>query len=179
MSSTNEQKTQDNIEEEEELGLDTDMGEGSIKLVSKDNQAFEVDRAYTAISNLVKTSIESDDAADEVPIPGVDGDTLEKVVEYMNHHKGTEPELVAKPLRSKIMKEVCKDEWDATYIDGVGTDVANLYRLILAANYMDITGLLHLGAAKVASLAKGETPERIAEILNPDGVVAPAEDKAE
>jgi len=40
-----------------------------------------------------------------------------------------------------------------------------LYDLILAANYMDIKSLLHLGCAKVASLIKGQPLEKIKDIL--------------
>lgn len=47
------------------------------------------------------------------------------------------------------MKELCKDPWDADYIDKIGEDRQLLYDLILAANYMDIKSLLHLGCAKV------------------------------
>ena len=44
-------------------------------------------------------------------MPGVRGEILGRVIEYMNHHKGTEPPIIEKPLRSKIMKDVCKDSW--------------------------------------------------------------------
>merc|ERR1712115_646851 len=90
----------------------------------------------------------------------------ELVVEYMDHHKGVEPPIIEKPLRSKVMREVCKDGWDADFIDGIGEDRQKLYDLILAANYMDIKSLLHLGCAKVASLIKGQPLEKIKDILS-------------
>ena len=63
----------------------------------------------------------------------------------MNHHKGTEPPIIPKPLRSKEMKQVCSDQWDAEFIDTIGKDRQTLYDLILAANYMDVSkSLLHL-----------------------------------
>ena len=34
------------------------------------------------------------------------------------------------------MKELCKEPWDADYIDKIGEDRQLLYDLILAANYM-------------------------------------------
>jgi len=83
----------------------------------------------------------------------------------MNHHKGTEPPIIPKPLRSKEMKQVCSDPWDATYIDKIGETRQDLYDLILAANYMDVKSLLHLGCAKVASLIKGQPLEKIKDIL--------------
>ena len=117
------------------------------------------------ISTLIKTAVESDDGATEVAIPGVTGDILELVIGYMNHHNGTEPPLVDKPLRSKVMKDVCKDPYDASFIDDIGENRQQLYDLILAANYMDVKSLLHLGCAKVASLIKGQPVEKIKEIL--------------
>jgi hypothetical protein len=80
---------------------------------------------------------------------------LVQVLVYMNHHKGVEPPIIEKPLRSKVMKDVCKDPFDADLIDRIGENRQALYDLILAANYMDIKSLLHLGCAKVGSLIKG------------------------
>lgn len=117
------------------------------------------------ISTLIKTAVESDDGAAEVAIPGVNGDILDLIVTYMKHHKGTEPPIIDKPLRSKVMKEVCKDPFDATFIDEIGENRQQLYDLILAANYMDVKSLLHLGCAKVASLIKGQPVEKIKDIL--------------
>jgi len=136
-----------------------------IKLVSKDGKDFSVDKKFAYISALVKTSLDADPSASEVPMPGVKGDILGKIVEYANHHKGTEPPIIEKPLRSKVMKDVCKDAWDAEFIDKIGENRPQLYDLILAANYMDIKGLLHLGCAKVASLIKGQPLEKIKDIL--------------
>jgi len=104
-------------------------------------------------------------------------------VEYMNHHKGIEPPIIEKPLRSKIMKDVCKDPWDAEFIDKIGENRQQLYDLILAANYMDIKSLLHLGCAKVASLIKGQPLEKIKDILSKgtknEGKSEPAPEKKE
>lgn len=36
----------------------------------------------------------------------------------------------------QVMKELCKEPWDADYIDKIGEDRQLLYDLILAANYM-------------------------------------------
>jgi len=151
----------------EALSLDDDASSGTIKLTSKDGREFTVQKKYAFISNLVKTSMDQDASASDIPMPGVKGDILAKVVEYMEYHKGVEPPIIEKPLRSKQMKDVCKDPWDAEFIDRIGEDRQKLYDLILAANYMDIKGLLHLGCAKVASLIKGQPLEKIKDILAP------------
>ncbi len=146
--------------------LDDGDSSGSLKLQSKDGKAFDVDRKNAFISTLVKTGLDTDASATEIPIPGVKSDILEEVIKYMNHHKGIEPAIIEKPLRSKVMKDVCKDAWDAKYIDHIGDNRQQLYDLILAANYMDIKSLLHLGCAKVASLIKGQPLEKIKDILS-------------
>jgi S-phase kinase-associated protein 1 len=162
-------KTEDKKEDkkEGEVGsLSLDDVTGTLKLVSKDKKEFDVERKYSFVSTLVKTSLDTDPTATEVPIPGVSSAILAEVINYMNHHKGVEPPIVEKPLRSKVMKDVCKDPFDAEFIDRIGDNRQALYDLILAANYMDIKSLLHLGCAKVASLIKGQPLEKIKEILS-------------
>lgn len=114
----------------ESLSMD-DEETGTLKLRSKDDKVCEVERKHAFISILVKTSIENEKTAAEVPIPGVNKAILDKVIEYMDHHKGTEPPIIEKPLRSKVMKDVCKDPWDADYIDKIGENRQDLYDLIL------------------------------------------------
>jgi len=153
--------------DDEVLGGLDEEDSGSLNLVAKDAAlTVPIERKHAYISVLVKTSIENDSSATEVPLPGVTGPILSLVTQYMQHHKGVEPPIIEKPLRSKIMREVCKDSWDAEFIDGIGDDRQKLYDLILAANYMDIKSLLHLGCAKVASLIKGQPLEKIKDILS-------------
>jgi len=150
-------------------GLSLDDEGGSIKLTSKDQESIDIEKKFAFISKLVKTSLDTDTTSTEVPIPGVAADILQLVCDYMNHHQGVEPACIESPLRSKLMKDVCKDAWDADYIDQIGDNRQQLYDLILAANYMDIKSLLHLGCAKVASLIKGQPLDKIKEILSVNG----------
>lgn len=131
----------------------------------------QIERKHSLISTLIKTAVESDADAASVSVPGVKAHVLKLIVEYMNHHKGVEPNLIEKPLRSKIMKDVCQDPFDAQFIDQIGEDRQLLYDLILGANYMHVNSLLHLGCAKVASLIKGQPLEKIKGILSPHGPV--------
>jgi len=159
-------------------GLSLDDVTGTLKVVSKDKKEYDIDRKNAFISTLIKTSLDTDPSATEVPIPGVASNILSEVIAYMNHHKGVEPPIIEKPLRSKVMKDVCKDPFDAEFIDRIGENRQSLYDLILAANYMDIKSLLHLGCAKVASLIKGQPLEKIKDILS-TGTAPAAGDKKE
>jgi hypothetical protein len=80
--------SEDAAKKNENLSLDdSDVSSGSIKLVSKDGREFSLDKKNAFISNLVKTSLDTDNTATEVPMPGVKGEILVKVVDYMNYHK--------------------------------------------------------------------------------------------
>jgi S-phase kinase-associated protein 1 len=138
-----------------------------IELISKDKKTFEVSFVQALMSKLCKTALKGDAKSTLVELPSVAGSTLALIVQYMKHHNGLVPKIVEKPLRSKVLRDVVEDKWEAEFIDNVGTDRQNLYDLILAANYLEMHALLHLGCAKVASLIKGQPLEKIKDILDP------------
>jgi len=162
------------------VGLDGGDDDAVIILKANDGKEFSLKRKNAFISVVVKTSAENDPSATDLPVE-VKGEVLALVVEYMNHHGGTEPAIVEKPLRSKVMKDVVKDAWDAEFLDRIGENRQLLYDLTLAANYLDIKALMHLGCAKVASLIKGQPLDKIREILvkgtKLEGTPAPAPKK--
>jgi S-phase kinase-associated protein 1 len=165
----------DNANNNDIISLDEDVY--TVTLISGDDQRFEdLSKSAVFLSELVSTSLSGDNKLNEVNIPNVKGEIMKYVIDYMKHHgkkieddknKAYVPETIPKPLKSKIMKDVCADEWDAEFVDQFDDKKQVLYDLILAANYMDIKPLLHLGCAKVASLIKGEPLEKIKAILNP------------
>merc|ERR550537_1494710 len=115
------------------------------------------------MSKLVANIIEGDQDATEIQVKQVDKDTLKLIVSYLEHHKGTEPAEIAKPIRSVKMEKIVEDPWDAEFINKLKK--RELFQLILGANYMDCKALLHLGCAKVATMIKGKSPEEIEQIL--------------
>merc|ERR1712083_176012 len=85
------------------------------------------------------------------------------VLRYLGHHKGKEPAEIAKPIRSVKMERIVADKWDAIFINSMSKK--ETFQVILAANYLDIPCLVHLGCAKVATLIKGLSPEEIRQVL--------------
>merc|ERR1711983_576054 len=61
------------------------------------------------------------------------------------------------------MNQIVSDKWDATWIDAF--DKKTIFEVILAANYMDIKSLLHLGCAKIATLIKQLDQKEINRII--------------
>ena len=90
------------------------------------------------------------------------------------------PRKIEKPLVSCNMKDLV-DQWDVNFIENGETPVVSpsgiiappseaaqemLFKLLLAANYLNIKSLLQLTCAKVASLLKGKTPNQIRDCFN-------------
>jgi len=142
----------------EACSLDADVS-GTVVLTSADEKSFTIERKHALMSKLIFNALENglhlflrclqnyvcvDAEAKQVPLPGVKSEVLQLVLNYLNHHQGVEPAIIEKPLRSKNMKDVCKDKFDAEFIDAIGDNRQQLYDLILASNFLDIKSLLCL-----------------------------------
>jgi S-phase kinase-associated protein 1 len=121
----------------------------SVKLKSKQEEVFEVDREVACRSVTVKNMVEDTGLDTPVPLPMVDSKILIKVIEYCKYHHNAE---------SNSLPEDEKNVWDK---DFVKVDDETLFNLILAANYLDIKSLLDLTCKTVADEIKGKTPEEI------------------
>mmetsp|Transcript_78238 Transcript_78238/g.217262 ORF Transcript_78238/g.217262 Transcript_78238/m.217262 type:complete len:133 (+) Transcript_78238:1-399(+) len=100
---------------------------------------------------------QDENEAQDIPLPNVKAIELGKVIEFCKHYQEEEMKEIDKPLKCNDMKKMVQ-EWYADFVD---LEQQPLFRLILAANYMDIKPLLELTCAKVASQIKGKTVEEI------------------
>merc|ERR1712173_269724 len=128
------------------------MGTLTLKSGGQQPKTFEINKTDAELSKFVTTILEGDAQATSIEIRQVPPETLEHVVAYLQHHKGKEPDPLPCPVRSIHMAQIVSDKWDATWIDAF--DKKTIFEIILAANYMDIKSLLHLGCAKIATLIK-------------------------
>jgi len=121
----------------------------SVKLKSKQEEVFEVEKEVACRSITVKNMVDDTGLDAPVPLPMVDSKILIKVIEYCKYHHKAEQES---------LPEDEKTVWDK---DFVKVDDETLFNLILAANYLDIKPLLDLTCKTVADEIKGKTPEEI------------------
>ena len=142
------------------ISLDDESVSGSIVLISKevDGQrlSLSVQKEFALLSGVIRQIIETDPEATEVPLDEITPLWLQAVVDYLNLCKGTPFPEIEKPLRSKDMFSNTVKE-NAQFIEDFCSknNKDALYALIGAANYLQLEGLLHLGAAKVAAIVKG------------------------
>ena len=126
------------------------MSEDQVILQSQDGQDFQVEVGVAKMSETVKNLIQDAGVDASVPLPGVTGKILEKIVDYMKYH--TEHPTI------ENKEDYAVTTWD---LDFCKVDQPTLFEMILAANYLDIKGLLDLTCKTVANMIKGKTPEEI------------------
>merc|ERR1719488_417530 len=136
-----------------------------IKLQSSDGEVFPVDVEIARQSVTIKTMLEDlgmeEDEDEVVPLPNVNAAILKKVIQWSTYHKDDPP-----PPEDDENKEKRTDDissWDSDFLK---VDQGTLFELILAANYLDIKGLLDVTCKTVANMIKGKTPEEIRKTFN-------------
>ncbi|XP_023313407.1 S-phase kinase-associated protein 1-like [Trichogramma pretiosum] len=110
-----------------------------LHLQSSDEVVFDVELAIAKRSIMIKTLVESlgEDNLDEVlSLPYLKSDILGKVIEFATHHKNDPmPNEYGKNEKTRMT------EWDQTFLE---VDLDTLFKLTLAANYLDMKDLLDL-----------------------------------
>ena len=153
---------------------------GKINLRSNDNMDFTMDVELAKISETLKTMLddlgidtESDEASEPIPLPNVNGAILKKVVEWCEHHKDDHKEFAEEDESTQPRLDDIPD-WDVSFFN---IDQAEIFEIILAANYLDIKGLLNIGCKSVAKMITGKTPEQIRQLFNIKNDFTPEEEE--
>ena len=103
------------------------------------------------------------------------GSVLKKVIEWCKKHK--DESIPTQEKEEKDLNEQSLDlipKWDEDFFN---VDQALVFELILAANYLDIKGLLNLGCKIVAKMIRGKTPEEIRKHFNIKNDFTPEEEE--
>lgn len=154
-----------------------------VKLQSKDEKIFDVEEEIVKLSktladlliNLPQGENGNDTDDSPIPIPNVDGTILTKVIEWAKHHKDDPPlpdDEDDEERERRYTDEI--PEWDKTFLN---VDQSTIFELILAANYLDIKGLLDVTCQTVANMIKGKTPEEIRKQFDIENDFTPEEEE--
>lgn len=113
-----------------------------------------------------------DDDEEAIPLPNVNATILKKVIQWCTHHKDDSPPPEDDENREKVTDDI--STWDMEFLK---VDQGTLFELILAANYLDIKGLLDISCKTVANMVKGKSPEEIRKTFNIKNDFTPAEEE--
>jgi S-phase kinase-associated protein 1 len=132
--------------------------EDTITLTTSDEQSRIVEEDVMRMSGTIKDLL--DDVGSDKPIPliNIDSETLDQLIVYMKRHvQHPEDHLDYKDEMNSI------SEWDLDFCAKLPNEL--LFKIILAANYLDINPLLQLTCKTVAKKIKGKSEDEIREEL--------------
>jgi len=148
----------------------------NIKLQSSDGEVFDIDVEIAKQSITIKTMLDDlgmEEGDDEiVPLPNVNAAILRKVVQWCTYHRDDPPLTEEDDNKEKRTDDI--SSWDADFLK---LDQGTLFELILAANYLDIKGLMDNTTKTVANLIKGKTSEEMRKTFNIKNDFTPAEEE--
>ncbi|KAI9203130.1 Skp1 family, dimerization domain-containing protein [Polychytrium aggregatum] len=163
-----------------------------INLISQNGDVFSIDVNIIRRSALIKNMIE-DVGQDETPIPlaNVSSSVLKKVIEFCTHHQNDplpEPSTAAAPstgtseaaaiigATTSVAGTHSKDRtfyppgtlntidpWDESFLS---LPEAELFEILLAANYLEIKDLLDVCCKYVANMVAGKSIREIRDRFN-------------
>lgn len=123
-----------------------------IILKTSDNYIVTVDEKIVKKSKLISGLIEDYGSDGETPLNEIDKNTLDTVIEYLQHYSTIEPKKIPTPFPERtdetFFKGILNDNWTYDYLKKMGIEKA--IKLVNAANYLQIDGLLDILAAFLA-----------------------------
>lgn len=148
-----------------------------LKLQSCDGVVFVVDLEIANCSTTIKTMIDDlgmEDGDEEVPIPlpVVHANILDKIIQWAVHHKNEPPLEESDPNLLQMTKNLCA--WDVEFFK---MDDQMFYKVLEAANYLNIKPLLESACKIVASRIEGMTPEQFREKFGVQYDLTPEEER--
>lgn len=144
-----------------------------IILITSDEVEFTLTYRQSQLVELVKNALEHEEnPSGEVKINVLsESRVFCHVLNWLVYHDGTAPKEIEKPIaHNATMHDVCEMDWDADFIDNIGSDRNMLKELMLAANYLNIPSLLELCCAKMATLIHKMTPNEMCAEFGTDTV---------
>ena len=123
-----------------------------VKLKSIDGKIVQLSKKAAMRSVFLKNTMENYSEFTELDLKKVNGDSLSKIKDYLEHYESIEPKEIKRPLSDNFKD--CVDEWDYEFI-GKEENIETLMNLINAASFMDIDPLINLLSAKIAHKIKG------------------------
>ncbi|CAO4361136.1 unnamed protein product [Caenorhabditis nigoni] len=151
-----------------------------IKISSSDNETFTVPREVIRLSTTINTllqdlGLDDDDSngvTDPIPVQNVSAPILKKVISWCQYHYQDTAPADDQDNREKRTDDIAS--WDVEFLK---VDQGTLFELILAANYLDIKGLLDVTCKTVANMIKGKSPEEIRRTFNIKNDFTPEEEE--
>uniref|UniRef100_A0A8R1YMC4 Skp1-related protein n=1 Tax=Pristionchus pacificus TaxID=54126 RepID=A0A8R1YMC4_PRIPA len=150
-----------------------------ITLTSSDDKSFSVDRLVIKHAGTIETLIstmgleDSEEPSMPIPLPNVTSSVLQLVIEWLIQHKDDPVKEEKEDDGERRTDDI--PQWDQDFLKDKPQSV--LFDILLAANYLDIKGLMQTCCKTVANQIKGKTPEELRAHFNIKNDFTPEEEE--
>ena len=121
---------------------------------------LDIARQFGTVKNMLEDLGMDKEGEDAIPLSNVNGANLSKVIEWKTFHKD-DPSLPEDEDNKKKTDTI--SSWD---LDFLKVDQETLFKVIPAANYLNIKKLLDVTCKTLANMIKGENSQEIRNIFN-------------
>ncbi|KAI4353133.1 hypothetical protein L6164_002104 [Bauhinia variegata] len=143
-----------------------------VTLRARDGNIFQIEEDIATEFGTLKALIEEDGFSDSViPLSNVWSPTLAKVIEYCRKHY----EFRSRPDQNSGNRLNDEKAFDDDFISDL--DEAKLKEMLLAANYLDVKGLLNLISRTIADRIKNKSVEFIRKFFRVENDYTPQEER--
>jgi S-phase kinase-associated protein 1 len=155
-------------------------------LFTRDNCEIPVSLEAAKQSVVLRTMLEEvgyteAGAGIPIPIPAADGKTMEKVVEWCEHHRN-DPIVAEKDgdeglnqIRNEPGYETTIPEWDAKFLEAA--DGPMIKEILKAADYLEIPLLEHYTVRIIADRIRGMSTQQMRDFFNIESDYTPEEEE--
>jgi S-phase kinase-associated protein 1 len=159
----------------------------TVTVVSSEGKPFKMSEEAARFSSVLADMIDNGCAGGNIPLSDVTSRALATVIKYCDKHAAAaaaaakaDSDPGAAEGSSSSVNSAASDkalrEWDRKLVDKL--TMAALFDLLLAANFLDIKGLLGVASDKVADMIKSKTPEQVRTIFGITNDFTPEEEEA-
>lgn len=133
-----------------------------INVVVSNGQEFELDLEAAKLSVIIKDAIQqvsAEASRQPISIPEIRSEIFEVIKSWMEYHKN-DPKLLKFDDDDDDSYQRTDDvsDWDKQLL---GTEKHKLIELIIAANYLDIKGLVQTVGKTLANMIRGKSTDQI------------------
>ncbi|KAM7526876.1 hypothetical protein LguiA_016778 [Lonicera macranthoides] len=141
--------------------MSSSSSSNTLTLKSSDGTEFVVKESIAIQSVTIKNMVDDNCATTTIPLPNVDGKTLQLALDFCTKHAD---------------KNVSEDDLKKFDSEFVEKEISILFDLAMAANYLDIKDLMDLVCQKIADEIKDMMPEQARKIFNIENDFTPEEE---
>ena len=133
-----------------------------VKVTTEEGEETELPYKVAVLSSKIKEIMEDTEEDEAIPLPDIKKETLDKIVEFANHHLEEPLPQIEKPLKCKRLRDILPD-WYGEFITTDDMDI--LYAYFCAGNFLDFKPFVEITSAQIASLMRGKSLEEVRELL--------------